>query len=125
MIGDLDFGLAAQGEAIGGSIRIDPQTGTRTVSGGLVSVSGSSFSATMRLTGEPFARVRIDLPVMTQMNASHGGKAEILDLVADVPSLAALDANGQLDVHFAGRFFLTRADDGDFHGRIQITAVYE
>jgi Domain of unknown function (DUF4402) len=125
IIGDLDFGLAAQEGGFGGAIIVDPVTGARTLTGGLVSVSGSSFFGQARITGEPFAHVRIDLPSFASMNASHGGKAEITNLSADVPPVVVLDAGGVLDFHFAGRFSITRGEEGDFKGRVQITANYE
>jgi Domain of unknown function (DUF4402) len=116
---------AAQGTGSGGSISLNPQTGTRSISGGLVSVMGNSFQGTARISGQPFARVRILLPTLSKMHAAQGGTADIVDLVADVPAVATLDATGMLQFHFAGRFAITTADEGDFHGRIQITVDYE
>ncbi len=125
IVGDLDFGLAAQGTGAGGSISLDPQTGVRSMTGGLVSVMGNSFQGTARITGQPFARVRISLPTVAKMHAAQGGSADIVDLVADVPTIATLDSTGMLQFHFAGRFALTSADEGDFHGRVQINVDYE
>jgi hypothetical protein len=125
IIGDLDFGVAAQGTGAGGSIRIDPETGVRSLSGGLVSVSGSSFQGTARITGQPFSRVRIELPVSSNMNASKGGKAEIVDFTSTVPSSVMLGASGVLEFRFAGRFAITSGDEGDFRGRVQVTVNYE
>ncbi len=125
IVGDLDFGLAAHSGARGGNIIIDPVTGARTVTGGLVSLPGSSFTGTARITGTPFARVRIDLPSNAKMHAPAGGQADIVDLVADVPSVITLDAAGIREFRFAGRFAITVPDEGEFRGRIQVTATYE
>ncbi len=122
---DLSFGLAAQTNGSGGAISIDPRTGQRTVSGGLVSVAGNSFRGTVLLTGEPFAQVRISLPSSTRMHAPQGASAEIVDLHAEVPPVITLDANGRFSFGFAGRFAITSGDSGEFRGRFAISADYE
>lgn len=122
---ELNFGLAAHDASGSGSIRIDPATGLRSTQGGLVALGGSGFRGTARITGQPFARVRIDFPRTTRMHAPQGGSAEIVDLVASIPTVATLDATGQLSFSFSGRFAVSGGAEGDFRGRIAIVADYE
>ena len=122
---ELNFGLAAHDASGSGSIRIDPATGQRSTQGGLVALGGSGFRGSARITGQPFSRVRIDFPRTTRMHAPQGGSAEIVDLVASIPTVATLDATGQLSFSFSGRFAVSGGAEGDFRGRIAIVADYE
>lgn len=122
----IDFGLAAQqGTSASGAIELDPQTGARRVTGGLVAVGGNYFSGRARLTGQPFARVRIVLPNSVKMNARQGSKAVVASFTADVPSVVTLDADGTLFFNFAGRVSVNAGEEGEFKGRFAITADYE
>ena len=122
----IDFGIAAQqGNVASGAIELDPTTGVRRVTGGLVAVGGNYFSGQARLTGQPFARVRIVLPTSVKMNARQGSKAVVASFTADVPSVVTLDANGTLLFNFAGRVSVNPGEEGEFKGRFAITADYE
>lgn len=122
---EVDFGIAAQSGVAGGTIELDPATGARRVTGGLVAVGGNWFTGRARITGEPFAFVRIELPTSVKLNARRGNKAVAADFTANVPPVATLDANGQLVFSFAGRLQVALGEEGDFKGRFAITADYE
>jgi hypothetical protein len=122
---DLDFGVAALGPDGAGMIAIDPRTDVRVVTGGLTDLGGLAFSGVVRLIGQPFHRVRIDLPGPEILHASGGAKAEISGFAIDVPESTMLDANGTLLFHIAGRFTVRGGEAGDFRGRVNISANYE
>jgi Domain of unknown function (DUF4402) len=122
---ELEFGVAAIGPNGGGMIAIDPRTDLRVVSGGLIDLGGSAFSGVVRLSGQPFRRVRITLPSVETMSAPGGGRARITGFASDIPETALLDASGNLLFHFSGRFVVSGGESGDFRGRVNISAVYE
>jgi hypothetical protein len=122
---EIDFGTAAADGRSSGSIEIDPVTGVRRVTGGLVSVGGSYFSGRARITGTPFARVRVALPQSIKMHAKRGMKAVVATFTANIPPVLTLDGNGEASFAFAGRFTVEVAENGEFQGRFAITADYE
>jgi hypothetical protein len=122
---DVDFGVAAHDGRGGGTIEIDPATGVRRVTGGLVSVGSGWFSGRARITGTPFARVRIGLPDAIKLNARRGNKAAVAEFTAGVPPVATLDSRGELVFPFAGRLSVADGEEGEFKGRFSITADYE
>jgi hypothetical protein len=122
---ELAFGVAAIGPNGAGMIAIDPRTDLRVVSGGLIDLGGLTFSGVVRLTGQPFRRVRITLPSVETMSAAGGGKAQITGFSTNLPTTAMLDLNGNLLFHFAGRFSVSGGETGDFRGRVMVSADYE
>lgn len=121
----LDFSRAAHGRGTGGSIAIDERSGARALSGGLVDLGGIALKGVVRLTGEPFARVRVSLPPSIGLTASGGGGAQVVDLRTDLPADPALDGTGRLDFAFGGRLVVSGGASGDFRGRIPIVAEYQ
>ncbi len=120
----LDFSTAAHSDAGQGSIEVDPRTGQRRVSG-LIALSGMALKGTVRLTGDPFRRVRINLPTRIQMVSTMGAKAEITAIVADISADPLLGADGTLTFSFGGRMTVLNGAAGEFHARIPITAEYQ
>lgn len=121
----LDLGRAAHLTRNGaGTITLDPQTGARTVSGQLADLGGLSLKGTVRLTGAPFAAVVISLPSKVQLTAPDGSTADIMNISADTPANATLDAQGRLTVSFGGRLLVNGGAAGDFRGGIPVTADY-
>ena len=118
----LDFSRAA-GNGQGGSIAVDERSGARRVAG-LVDLGGIAIKGSVRLTGEPFAHVRISLPPSVVLTAPDGSTAEAVDLRADVSPDPALDASGSLNFSFGGRLVVRGSASGDFRGRISIVADY-
>ena len=119
----LDFSRATS-RGPGGSIAIDARTGTRRVEG-LVDLGGYAIKGSARLTGEPGARVRVDLPPVVRLLALDGQAADAVDLRADLPPDARLGADGTLSFAFGGRLVVPGGGAGDYRGRIAITADYE
>jgi Domain of unknown function (DUF4402) len=121
----LDFSTAAHSNSGEGSIEIDPRTGQRRVTGGLVALGGMALKGTVRLKGDPFRRVRISLPASIEMVSTLGAKADITSLTADVSTDPVLGRDGTLTFSFGGRMTVRGGAAGDFHGRIPITADYQ
>jgi Domain of unknown function (DUF4402) len=121
----LDFSTAAHTDSGEGTIEIDPRTGARRVSGGLVALGGMALKGTVRLTGEPFRHVRVTLPTTIVMHSTMGATADITAITADISSDPALGADGTLAFSFGGKMTVRGGAAGDFHGQIQITADYQ
>ncbi len=119
----LDFSRAA-GTGAGGSIAIDERTGTRRVAG-LADLGGMAIKGSVRLTGAPFARVRVSLPSTVRLLAPDGSSAEAVDLRTDLPADPVLDATGELRFSFGGRLVVSGRAAGEFRGRIPIVADYQ
>lgn len=120
----LDFSTAAHTSLGQGSIAIEPLTGLRRFAG-LVGVGGPALRGKVTITGEPFRRVRIDLPRVIRLNATMGAKADVTDIQTTLGPDPMIAANGQLVFWFGGTFSVIDDAAGDFHGRIQISADYQ
>lgn len=118
----LDLGRAAQGRG-GGSIALD-ERGARRVAG-LIDLGGVALSGRVRLTGEPFARVRVSLPTTMRLLSPDGGAADVVDVRADVPPAIVLGPDGSFEFGFGGRLDVPAGVAGDLRGRFAITADYE
>jgi hypothetical protein len=120
----LDFSLAAHTDLGQGSIRLDPLTGQRLFSG-LIGVGGPALRGKVTITGEPFRRVRIDLPNTIRLNATMGAKADVTDLQSTLGPDPMIGADGQLIFWFGGKLSVLDDAAGEFHGRILISADYQ
>lgn len=121
----LDFSTAAHSNSGEGSIELDPRTGQRRVTGGLVALGGMALKGTVRLTGDPFRHVRITLPSSIVMQSTLGATADISAITADVSASPILGADGTLVFSFGGRMTVRGGAAGDFRGTIPITADYQ
>jgi hypothetical protein len=119
----LDLGRAAANGAAG-SISLDERSGARRVEG-MTDLGGFAIKGRVRLTGAPFARVRVSMPSTVRLIAPDGAMAEAVDLRLDLPTDAALDGAGTLSFTFGGRLIVPGGVAGDFRGRIPITADYQ
>lgn len=119
----LDFSRAA-GTRTGGSIVVDEKTGQRQVAG-LADLGGFAIKGSVRLTGEPFRQVRVNIPASVRLYAPDGSSAEAVDVRTDLPPAPSLDGNGVLVFAFGGRLVVAGSASGDFRGRIPIVADYQ
>ncbi len=119
----LDFSRAA-GTRTGGSIAVDERTGQRQVAG-LADLGGFAIKGSVRLTGEPFRQVRVNIPDSIRLFAPDGSTAEAVDMRTDLPPTPTLDASGALVFAFGGRLVVAGSASGDFRGRIPIVADYQ
>ncbi len=120
----LRFGrLALRGHGEGAA-RLDPQTGQSRVEGNLIGLGGATFQGRARVTGEPLRPVRIELPSTVLLRSADGAEARLSDFVTDLPPVATLDENGELEFAFGARLTSHGARGGDFRGRIRIRVDY-
>ena len=107
-----------------GAARIDPKTGEKHVGSNMIDLGGLTFQGKATITGQPLKPVRIDLPRSVVLHSVAGGEAELSDFRTDLPQVAMLDANGQLQFNFGATITSKNAQGGDFRGRIPIRVEY-
>lgn len=122
---ELDFSTAAHTQSGQGSIEIDPRTGQRRVTGGLVGLGGMALKGTVKLSGDPFRHVRISLPATIIMQSTLGATAIVNGITADISADPVLGSDGTLVFSFGGKMIVNGGAAGEFHGRIPITAEYQ
>jgi hypothetical protein len=121
----LDFSRATATGGDGGQISIDPNGGTRTVSGNVADLGGSPFAGSAIVTGEPGRAIRIEMPPTIRLTSASGGSMQIINLRTNLPLAPRLDMSGRLEFAFGGDLQLKGNVAGQFRGRIPITAEYE
>lgn len=107
-----------------GSAAIDPQTGAKQIERNMVDLGGLTFQGKVTVTGQPLKPVRIDLPRSVVLRSPGGGEAELSDFRTDLPGVAMLDANGQLQFNFGATISSRNGEGGDFRGRVPIRVEY-
>lgn len=122
---NLDFSRMALIGGGGGMVSIDPMSGARQMSGSIANLGGMSLHGEGRLTGEPGRNVRVSLPERILLSAPDGSTAELEKLETNLPAMARLDPAGRLVFTFGGQLRLRGDANGQFRGRIAITADYE
>lgn len=121
----LDFSRAALPESGSGEIDLDPQSGSKTVKGGMVDLGGAALAGTAIVKGEPGRTVRIDLPSTARMTSSTGEVVEITGLRTSLAGGSRLDSSGRLEFSFGGTLVVRGHVSGTFRARIPITAQYQ
>ncbi|MEH6757127.1 MAG: DUF4402 domain-containing protein [Parasphingorhabdus sp.] len=122
---NLDFSRLALLNRAGGEVELDPKTGQRRITGSLTDLGGLSLNGQGRLTGEPGRLVRVQLPERITLSAPNGSTADLVKLDTDLPPQARLDRDGRLSFSFGGKLRVNGNANGQFRGRIAITADYE
>jgi Domain of unknown function (DUF4402) len=121
----LDFSRAALSGSGGGEIVVDPQSGSRSVDGGMIDLGGSALAGAAVVKGEPGRPVRIDMPANAKMTSSTGGVVEVIGLRTSLSGNPRLDQAGRLEFSFGGRLIVRGNASGTFRARIPITVQYE
>jgi hypothetical protein len=120
----IDFSRFAEVGSGGGQAAIDPQTGTRTARGNLMGLGGLAYQGHARITGQPDAYVRIEMPPSVVLYSSSGAEVELSDFRTDLPAAPMLDAHGALEFNFGATLQTRRPGGGNFRGRIPIRIEY-
>lgn len=121
----LDFSSIAIRTQGSGAVEIDSHSGTRRVSGGLIGLGGPALRGTVRVTGEPFARIAVRLPTLLELRAVSGATARISQIETTLSPDPVIGANGELTFSFGGRMTVTDGEAGEFQGRFPISAEYQ
>ncbi len=121
---DLAFSRLALTGAGDGAAEIDPQTGSKRTSGGMIDLGGMTVQGRGRITGEPGRQVRVDLPGSVTMTTPDGDPAQLLDFQSDLPDFPRLDGTGALEFTFGARLVVRGRQGGNYRGRIPITVDY-
>lgn len=119
----LDFDSVIVMGAGDGSATLRPD-GTRMATGTLSDVGGRAMVGTVSVRGMPNRSVRVELPRMVVLHSVSGGEIRVEQIASDLPSLARLDAAGNLTFHFGGRLELKGDADGGYRGELPITVDY-
>jgi Domain of unknown function (DUF4402) len=120
----IDFsrlGLIARNQA--GSAAIDPETGTRTVSG-LLDLSGLPVQGSVTIRGEPNEQVTVDMPSEVTLTNPSGASLRLAGISSTLKNNPKLANDGSLTFTFGGQLLVDGGSDGDFRGRIPITVDY-
>ena len=120
----LDFSTASHTSRGSGSITIEARTGRRQIIG-LVALGGPALVGTVTITGEPFARIVVDMPRTIVLNSNLGATADVTEIRSDLPPHPAIGSDGRLVFTFGGRLTVRNEAAGDFRGRIPVTVDYE
>lgn len=121
---DLSFSRLALSGSGAGSAAIDPQSGVKRMDGGMIDLGGMPVQGRGRITGTPQRAVRIDLPRQVTMSTPDGTRAELTELVTNLPPFPLLDSAGTLEFTFGGKLNLKGHKGGNFRGRIPISVDY-
>ena len=121
----LDFSSVAVRTQGSGAVEIDSHSGMRRVSGGLIGLGGPALRGTVRVTGEPFARIAVRLPNSLELRATSGATARISQIETTLSPDPVIGANGELTFSFGGRMTVIDGESGEFQGRFPISAEYQ
>lgn len=107
------------------SVEINPVTGEKRTTGGIMDLGGTAVQGRARISGMPHRTVRVTLPTRVVMTSQTGGTAELSDFSTDLPVNAVLDLGGNLEFSFGGSLKLNGATGGTLRGRIPISVEYD
>lgn len=120
----LDFSRIATGRG-GGSVTIDPVSGQRRISGDLRDLGGMALTGEATVSGTPGRAVRVAIPPEILLDGDQGRLARVVDVTTNLGPAPRLGPDGRLRFRFGGRLAVASDDDGNYRGRIPISAEYE
>lgn len=122
---DIQFGrLVLIGDGVG-QVLIDLDTGRKVITGRIGDLGGMAFEGRARIQGSPSSPVRIDFPPSITMSDGAGATATLRDFATNLPPIAYLDGNGQLEFRFTGKLYTNSPIGGKMRGRIPISVDYD
>lgn len=121
----LDFSAVARQDHTAGGITIDPISNARRITGGLVGLGGPAMTGTVRMSGEPFAHVRVDFPHFLTMQSAQGSTVTVSDIETSLSANPVFDANGQLRFSFGAKLTVENGVSGEFLVRFPISVDYQ
>lgn len=123
--GTLEFGRVALAGRSAGAAELAAGTAAVRTDAHLVDLGGARYSATVRVTGQPGARVRLSWPATVTLRASGGGEPVRLDAIeSDRQPVLLLDGGGRAELRLGARLIVPAGAEGDYRGPITVDAEY-
>lgn len=119
----LNFDRVVLVNELGGTATLRPD-GSRSVTGGLIELSGRAMVGTAIVSGEPGRLIRVDLPKRIDLHSLSGDSVSLEEVMSDLPDAARLDSTGRLTFRFGGKLKVTGEADGDYRGELPIFVDY-
>lgn len=120
----LDFSRVAAGPG-GGSITVDPVSGSRRLAGNVRDLGGMALTGEVVVEGTAGRAVRVNIPAEIQLDGDQGRSARVVDVTTNLGPAPRLGPDGRLRFRFGGRLAVASDDDGNYRGRIPISVEYE
>jgi hypothetical protein len=127
-LSDLDFGRLAKLGVQSGSVTIEANSGNRTIEGGLEPLSGQAHRARFEISGQPGARLRIQLPSKVRIYSSRqqGASVRVLKLRYEIDNNGIIASDGKTTVWVGGTLVVAKSTPpGDYRGIFRIRATYD
>ena len=124
---DLDFGRVVA-TAIAGTVTIDPDTNTRSVSGGSLAAGGTPQTAKFRIVATPATLVLITRNALPVLTRSGGGATMPVTLITvnGTTNPITTPTSGSFDIDVGGELSVAANQaDGIYSGSFQINADYQ
>lgn len=124
--GDLDFGTILRGTTAG-RVVINPRTGARTVTGGVVAAGGTPRRATFTISGTPRRVVTIRVtPTSTTLTNGTGGSMLVNAFTLNGSANRRLSAAGTIALGVGARLNVAaNQPDGVYTGSFTLTVNYQ
>ena len=126
-IDDLDFGSVVR-SSVSGTVSINPNTGARTVSGGVTGVTGDPGNrAYFAGAGSPNQQVLLALSPPVELTSAAGDTIPVVGMTLDGPPLRSIDATTRAFYVGVGGTLQIAADqpEGDYNADFWLTAIYQ
>jgi hypothetical protein len=124
---DLDFGRVIA-TATAGTVTIDPDTNTRSVTGGAIAAAGSPQTAKFRIVATPATLVLITRNALPVLTRSGGGATMPVTLITmnGAVNPVTTPASGTFDIDIGGTLSVVAGQaDGIYSGSFQMNADYQ
>ena len=108
----------------GGTATVDATTGTRTLTGSLVDLSGMPVQGTVTIRGVPNQSLAVVMPSSVTLSTTGGGTIQLASITTTLKPNPRTDRNGLLQFSFGGRVTIDGRSFGTFRGSIPITVDY-
>ena len=122
---DLQFGYMLK-PTTAGTVVIDPTTGGRTVTGGVVACGGSPHAAQFYTYSTGNQTLQVNRGALPVLNRTGGGATmSVTTLTLNGPVLRSIGPSGVLDLRVGGTLAVSANQaEGDYSGTFQIIVTY-
>jgi hypothetical protein len=109
----------------GGTAQIDPRTGVRTLTGGLIDLGGLPITGTVTIRGQPKEHVTVTFPANVGLTNNAGQSYPLTNFATTLKNNPKLGDDGVLRFTFGGLLRIDGSATGTFRGNIPITIEYK